>query len=386
MTTFARWCRSTRRIMATVVVVSVAACTSAPTAPVPSTPEATTSAPLVAQPALFYTKAGSLYISDPAGTTGRRLTSGPADTQPAPSPDLSHVAFVRKSNASDLGGELWILDLSPAREPAGKPRRLVDPAALAPTFGDAPTQVMNPRWSPTGDLIAFLETGEGGGFLRVAAAGTGEVLPAQPRLFADDGYAWAPDGRHIAWTGGRSDVSPVDVSILAVGATSTPVVPDTDAFSVTYDRVGQAILFANGDASVVPDIPFALRKGGIYSVATPDGGPANPPAPPTLVYSGPRAYGDIAALASGAIAFTEWSENGSSRSIQMVDAGSSQSPTKVADAAADGPWPAWGAGDIVAYLGISPAGVLMVTDVNSPTPRQVDTDVDAYAWPPQAPG
>ena len=185
---------------------------------------AATSSPLVAQAALFYTKAGSLYVSDPAGTPGRKLTDGPADTEPAPSPDLVTRGIHPQGERLGLGRRaVDPRSLAGARIRAGKPRRLVDPAAL-PTFGGAPTLVTHPRWSPSGGRIAFLESGEGGGFLHVAAADSGEVVSAEQRLFADDGYAWAPDGRHIAWTGGRSDVSPVDVNILAVGATSTPVV------------------------------------------------------------------------------------------------------------------------------------------------------------------
>lgn len=76
---------------------------------------------------LFYTKGGSLYVSEPAGSPGRKLTDGPADAQPAPSPDLSHVAFIRKTTASDDGGELWVLDLSPKLEPIGPPPAAGEP-------------------------------------------------------------------------------------------------------------------------------------------------------------------------------------------------------------------------------------------------------------------
>ena len=111
--------------------------------------------------------AGRAFLCEgPAGSPGRKLTDGPADTEPAPSPDLAHVAYVHKANVSDYGGELWILDLSPARTPVGAPRRLVDPGALPPGFGspasgDGPPKVVRPRWSPTGNRIAFLEAGEG---------------------------------------------------------------------------------------------------------------------------------------------------------------------------------------------------------------------------------
>lgn len=371
-----------------VMILVVAGCTAAPetgttvtTTPTSSTPSGATSAPQVAQPALFYSKAGSLYVSDPAGTPGRKLTDGPADTDPAPSPDLAHLAFIRRANATDYGGQLWVLDLSPVHTPVGKPRRLVDPAAVPPMFGEAPTQLTRPRWSPTGDRIAFLETGEGGGFLHVAAADSGEVVPADQRLFADDGYVWAPDGRHIAWTGGRSDVSPVDVNILAVGATSTVIVADTNASCVTYDNAGQAIVFANGDASSVPGIAFTLRDGGIYSVAAPGGAPANPPAPLMSIFAGRGPYADIAALASGALAFTEWAADGSSKRLQFLDVQSSSPPRKIADVSAEGSGPAWGAGDVVAYVDTSPDRGLIVTDAENRTLRRVDTGVDAFAWP-----
>ena len=384
---------TTTWILVQIAALAVAACTSAPR----TTPNATTTPKPLApstspgsQAVLFYTKAGSLYISDPAGIPGRKLTDGPADTEPAPSPDLAHVAYIHKANPSDYGGELWVLDLSPAHAPVGAPRRLVDPAALpprigGPEFGDRPTQIVHPRWSPTGKQIAFLEAGEGGGFLIVTDANSGQTVPHQQRMFADDRYAWAPDGQHIVWTGGRSDVSPVDVNVLAVGATSTPVVKDTDAFSVTYDTGGQAILFTNGDASgeAFAGIPFALRDGGIYSVATPGGAPANPPARPTSLIKAHASYGDIAALVSGAVAFTETSADGSSKTIQVLDAQSSLPSTKIANVAADSPGPAWGPGNIVAYLDTSPGKHLIVTDADNRTPKQIDTGVDAFAWPPQ---
>jgi TolB protein len=116
--------RSIAWIIAQLAVLVLVACT--PT----NKTNPRTSASQAPQTALFYTKAGSLYVSDPAGTPGRKLTDGPADTQPAPSPDGMHVAYVHKANASDYGGGLWVLDLSPQRTPLGAPRRFVDPAAL----------------------------------------------------------------------------------------------------------------------------------------------------------------------------------------------------------------------------------------------------------------
>lgn len=366
-----------------IAVLVLVACTSAPK-PHTSNPLApSTSA--TPQATLFYSKAGSLYVSDPTGAPGRKLTDGPADTEPAPSPDLAQVAYIHKANASDYGGELWVLDLSPAHTPMGAPRRLIDPGALPPGFGnseggDATRRIVCPRWSPTGNRIAFLEAGEGGGMLLVADAKNGQPVSHEQRMFADDKYAWAPDGRHIAWTGGRSDVSPVNVSVLTVGGTSTPVARDTNSFSVTYDVAGQAVLFTNGAASgeMFDGIPFALRDGGLYSVTTPGGAPANPPALPRSLIKGQAFYGDIGTLATGAIGFTETRADGSSKTIQVLDTRAPVARTTIGNVSADGPEPAWGPGDVVAY--VDTGNHLMVTDVDNHAPKQIDTGVDAFAW------
>ncbi|OBJ79296.1 hypothetical protein A9W97_30880 [Mycobacterium gordonae] len=380
---------ATRWIAAILVALAAAACTSSPKpSPTPAAPSLSRGPQRALFYSLFYSKAGSLYVSDPAGTPGRKLTDGPADTEPAPSPDLAHVAYIHKAATADYGGELWVLDLSPAHESLGAPRRLVDPGALPPGFGtpeagDRPPRVWRPRWSPTGNRIAFLEAGEGGGLLLVADAQNGQTVPHKQRMFADDNYAWAPDGQHIAWTGGRSDVSPVDVSVLTVGGTSTPVVTAANAFAVTYDVAGQSILFANGNASgeMFDGIPFAVREGGIYSVATPGGAPANPPGAATPVLKGQAWYGDVAALSSGAVAFTQTSVDGSAKSMQVLDAHSSVARTLAGSVTADSQGPVWGPGDVVAY--VDSGKHLVVTDVDNHAPKQIDTGVDAFAWPPR---
>jgi dipeptidyl aminopeptidase/acylaminoacyl peptidase len=340
------------------------------------------------KPALFYAKDGALYVSDPAGTPGRKLTDGPADTDPAPSPDGSRVAFVRKASRADGGGELWVLDLSAGSAPASAPRRLVDPAALVPTFpGDNPAKstLDSPRWSPAGDRIAFLKTGGGGGFLLTAAADTGAVQAPPRPLYADRNYSWAPDGKRIAWAGGRMDVSPVDVSVLTLGGASQPVATGTDAASVVYADGGRSILFANGDAtgSLFSAIPFTLRGGGIYSV--------EPPAAPRPVLSGAASYGEVASLWRGAIGFTQWSADQRTKTIQVLPQGGS--PHRIADTRGDSPSPEW-AGDTVAYIGTADDRPLMIATDRDPgkdgqadrkdqkeqEAQQLDVGVEAFAW------
>ncbi len=370
-----------------VTVLALAACGSAPrTTSTPTTTSSAISAPLSigptpSRPALFYTKVGALYVSDPAGSPGRKLTNGPADTQPAPSPDGAHLAYAHKANASDEGSEVWVLDLSPQGEVVGTPRRLVGKDELPAPVEMQPRKFTSPRWSPTGDKVAFLELEEGGGLLFVADARTGAVPRSQPLLFVKS-YAWAPDGKHIAWVEGRSDVSPVAVSVFTIGGGSTPVVNGTNAFGVTYGHDGQSVLFANGDASgmVSAEPLFAIDQGGIYSVATPDGGPADPPATPKQLVTVQTYYGDVAELASGAVAFTTADAAGTSKKLQLLKDPSTQSSTTIANVAPDPPGPAWGPGDVVAFLDTSPGRRLVVLGPHDSTPKQVDTEMDSFSW------
>lgn len=365
--------------------------------------------------ALFYTKAGSLYVSEPAGTPGRKLTDGRADSQPAPSPDLSQVAFVRKTTASDYGGELWVLDLSPQLTPAAPPRRLVDPATLPHGNDATPPQVAIPRWSPTGRQIAFVDNptdgAVDGGILLVAAADTGTLAPRPPQPpeaawapFAEPDFAWAPDGSHIAWLNERSDVRPVDVNALAaVGGESTPIATGTNASSVTYGDGGSRVIFTNPDTTdpvMYPKNPFTIRAGGVYSVPASAETGAVLPAPTPMFTRQGWSYRNITTLDSGAVAFTAQEVRRgapSSEMIQVLDKGSSLPRTTVTDLANKSicqpspqggqvcyasQGPAWGAGDLVAYLDSSPEMYLVVTDVDNRNPKRVDTGADSFAFPP----
>ena len=336
------------------------------------------------RPALFYAKEGAVYVSDPAGTPGRKLTDGPADTDPAPSPDGSRLAFVRKGSRAAGGGELWVMDLSNDSAPAGAPRRLVDPRELVPNFeGDDPARstVRSPRWAPAGDRIAFLKASGNGGFLMTAAADTGKLQPPQRPLYADEHYSWAPDGKRIAWVQGRMDVSPVSVSVLTVGEGSQPVATGANAGSVDYADGGRSLVFANSDAngSAYRATPFTLRQGGIYSI--------EPPAAPHPVFTGSGSYDDVAALWKGAVGFTQSSADQKTKSIQVVKPGAA--PHAIADTPSDAPGPQW-VGETVAFVGTAGVGtaddrpLLIVTDDNesgtAEEPQRIDVGVDAFAW------
>lgn len=317
-------------------------------------------------PALFYAKDGAIYLSDPAGAPARKITEGPGDTDPAPSPDGKRMAYVHKANAEEPGGELRVLDIA-----TGQSRRLVDPAALVPKFDEDRPQATSPRWSPAGDRIAFLKaTFGGGGFLLTADADTGAVTAPRTTLFADFDYAWSPDGRQIAWTGGRSDVSPVDVNVYTVGESSTPVVTDTNATSVDFAADRRSVLFTNSDATGngYTAIPFRLRAGGVYSYL--------PSQRPAALYSGSGAYADVQALPSGAVAFTEWSADQKTKAITVVENGT---PRTVADTPGGAPSPTWTGTDVVAYVAPGSSRALVVKR-GGEEPTQIAVGVDAFAW------
>lgn len=326
----------------------------------------TSGAPRAGEPVLFYAKGGSIYLADMTGAAPRKLTDGPGDTQPAPSPDGARVAYVHKTDQDWPGGELWVLDVA-----TGEKRRLVDPADLVPKAEDDRPGVEAPRWSPSGDRIAFLKaTYGGGGFLLTADTGTGAVTAPPEPLFADFGYAWSPDGSKIAWVEGRSDVSPVDVNMLTVGGQSTPVVKGTNAFAATFDADGRALLFTNGDANGSPfaSTPFAFRAGGIYAVDPPNG-----PAP---LLTGTGQYADIQALPDGRVGFSEWSSDQQTRSIQILER-----PSKtrtIVDTSGGAPAPAW-RGDMLAYVGTAADKPLLIRK-GEKDERRIDTGVDSFGW------
>ena len=350
-----------RRVRLAVLIAVACAVASCSTAPPPATS---------AQRALFYTRSGSLYISDPAGGAPRKLTEGPGDTQPAPSPDGKQVAFVRRSVPNEPGGELWVLDIE-----SGRSHRLVDPAALVPVFDGDRLGVEYPRWSPTGDRIAFLKaTFGGGGFLLTAAADSGMVLAPDKPLLADPDYSWSPDGSRIAWIEGRSDVRPVDVSVLTVGGSSTAVASDTNASSVSFDRDGRSVLFTNADATgnTLTAIPFALRAGGIYAV--------DPATSPASLLTGSGYYSDLRAMPSGDFGFIQSDETPSgARSATVRILGEDRSPRTLAETWVDAPAPAWASDGAVAYIGKSEQRPLLVLRGGG-APRQIDAGADAMAW------
>jgi len=168
-----------------------------------------------------------LWTALPNGSDPRPLTSGTAlDERPAVSPDGRRVAFI-----SDRGGErgIWLIGieggtpqfLGPATDlidmltwsPDGRQiayavaggelpeLRVMSIADKRPRKLQTPGAASAPAWSPTGDVIAYLEQLRPN-FQRVAFVNSrGQPLhtdlPTSPNLGVA-ALAWAPDGRRLA--------------------------------------------------------------------------------------------------------------------------------------------------------------------------------------------
>jgi WD40-like Beta Propeller Repeat len=154
-----------------------------------------------------------IYSANPDGSDPRDLSQNPAaDTQPAVSPDGTHIAFV---SDRDAGRDLYVMGAD-----GSTATRITDGYYLSV---DA-----EPAWSPDGSQLAFASTrpfndgwhiwlaNADGSNLRQLTSGFG-VSPS-----------WSPDGTRIAYDGGGAiwlvDVDGTNARQLTPGATpeSTP--------------------------------------------------------------------------------------------------------------------------------------------------------------------
>jgi TolB protein len=136
---------------------------------------------------IAFSRDGKIYRANTDGTGLVQLSAGPADGDPAWSPDGSRIAFTRLGSAPGI----YIM----TAEGANPVRRA--------SFDDNAASFGAPTWSPDGAWIAFDCPGDGWGrsICKVSAAddGTDPV-----RFFSAIGYlsgvAWSPDGTRIAFT------------------------------------------------------------------------------------------------------------------------------------------------------------------------------------------
>ncbi len=163
-----------------------------------------------------------LMVSELDGTETRRLTdNGHVDNYPAWSPDGSRIAFI--SSRAEAGGHdarnyrLYTMAAD------GSDVRLVGPGADDPYFAAGPHP---PRWSPSGERIAFVvyeydgDWEAGRSVYTVGADGSGLAKVAD----AVSGPAWSPDGERIAVAGLEGDEGGALYTVAADGSDAVNVV------------------------------------------------------------------------------------------------------------------------------------------------------------------
>lgn len=120
--------------------------------------------------------------------TGADLFDLAIASDPQISPDGRFIAYVRRSNdiMSDRAvSSIWLIDTRTGTE-----------VPLAGRSGDA----FNPRWSPSGDRLAFVSTEGGGPQLWVRWMDGGEMVRLTGLPTSPSSMAWSPDGRSIAYS------------------------------------------------------------------------------------------------------------------------------------------------------------------------------------------
>jgi Tol biopolymer transport system component len=176
-------------------------------------------------------KGYNVFVVDGDGKNLRALTTRGRDVRPDLSPDGRSITWI-----SGADNEIWTMDTN------GATRR---------KLATCPLSCGSPKWSPSGDRIAFVSfTGSDGGpegddVIVMKADGSQPRTYATPRPEYD--VSWSPDGKRLA-----VDVhfQPAGLFLLDVPSGGWTQIFNQQAFSPDWSPDGKSILFVDDHSRV----------------------------------------------------------------------------------------------------------------------------------------